>query len=163
MPGIEGDVVLPVPGVIEGDSWRIRAAMSGVLALVVLIVLISIISGNHGGFSRNLLQGIIVTSTCFVLLAVVVPYRLWRARRLDLKRDGIVIRNFWQNWEIPWSEIIEVVVTQGGGSGRTWYTPTVRLRSGTIRKIYGLGSANDAYPAQKTAAMLAAVVDAHRS
>jgi len=163
MWGIDGDRVPPVPGVMEGDSWWFRAALCGILALVALIVLISITAGNHGGFSRNLLQGIIVTSTCFVFLAVVAPYRLWRARRLDLKRDGIVIHNFWRSWEIPWNEITEVVVTQGGGVGPMWYIPTVRLQSGRVRRISGLGSANDAYQAQKMAAMLAAVVDAHRS
>ena len=116
---------------MEGDSWWFRAALCGLLALVALIVLISIIAGNHGGFSRNLLQGIIVTGTCFVLLAVVAPYRLWRARRLDLDHEGIVIHNFWRSWEIPWDEISEVVVTQGGG----WYYPTVRLQSGGVRRI----------------------------
>jgi hypothetical protein len=160
---IDGDRVPTVPGFMEGDSWRLRAAMCVVLSVVALIVLIAITAGNHGGFSRNLLQGIIVTSACFVLLAVVAPYRLWRTRRLDLNRDGIVIHNVWRSWEIPWSEITEVVVTRGGRGGPTWYIPTVRLQSGRVRRIHGLGSANDAYQAQKKAAMLATVVDAHRS
>jgi xanthine/uracil permease len=63
---------------MEGDSWWFRAALCDLLSLVALIALISIIAGNYGGFPRNLLQGIIVTGTCFVLLAVVPPAHLER-------------------------------------------------------------------------------------
>jgi hypothetical protein len=161
--GADGGRVPQVPGAMEGDSWKIRVLALGALSLVALIVLISITAGNHRGFSRNLLQGILITGVCFVFLAVVAPYRLWRSRRLDLRHEGIFIHNFWRSWRIPWNEITEVVVTKGDGVGATWYVPAVRLQNGKERRISSLGSANDQYRAQMAAQTLAAIVDAQRS
>ena len=163
MRGMDSEQVLRVPGVMEGDSWKFRAALSVGLSLVPLISLIAITAGNHGGFSQNLLRGIVVTSACFVFLAVVAPYRLSKTRRLDLTLDGIAVHNFWWSWHIAWDDIAAVVVTQRAAGGPTWYFPTVRLQSGKVRRISGLGSANNQLNAQRAAEKLDAALDAHRS
>jgi hypothetical protein len=160
---MDNEQIPQVPGAIEGHSWKTRAAACGLLSIGALIVLISITAGNHGGFSRNLLQGIFVTTACFLFLAVVAPFRLWRTRRLDLAHDGLAIHNFWLSREIGWNDIAEVVVSKGSGGGATWYFPTVRLQNGKMCKITGLGSANDEPSAQRVAEKLAAAVAAYRS
>lgn len=154
---------LQVPGIIEGDSWKLRAALCGLLSLVPLISLIAITAGNHGGFSQNLLRGIVITSVSFVLLAVAVPYRLWKTRLLGLTLDGVTVHNFWRSQDIAWDDIAEVVVTKRAGEGPTWYFPTVRLRNGRERRISGLGSANSELSAQRAAEKLVAALDIHRS
>jgi hypothetical protein len=154
MQDTDTDSVPQVPGVIEGHSWKFRAVLCVALSLVPFISLIAITAGNHGGYSRNLLIGQVTTSTCFVLLAVVAPYRLWETRRLDLTFDGITVHNFWWNWHIAWPDIADVVVTDGSNGVVTWYLPTVELEGGGVRKIHGLGSVNSKLNAQNAAEKL---------
>jgi hypothetical protein len=147
---------------LEGTSWRFLCVLVGALSLVPLITLIAITVGNHGGFSRNLLQGILVTSVCFLLLAVVAPLRFRAIRRVTWSAEGLVIPTFWRTWHISWDEIEDVTVTARSGQGPTWFFPTLRLRGTKPRLIATLGSANNRHGADENAKRLAAVVAEHQ-
>jgi Bacterial PH domain len=151
-------------GYIEGTSWKILCALTAALSLVPLITLIAITAGNHRGFSRNLLQGILVTSVCFVLLAVVAPLRFRSMRRVKWNGGGLLIRSFGGTRHIPWDEVEDVTVTsRSGGEGPTWFLPTLRLRTGKPRMISALSSANNRSRADENAKSLAEVVKDHQS